>query len=240
MLGYCTMTDRRLRPAPERGMLGQLPVYRLEVTSGRWERRRLDQGVKLLRRAGVRRVLAPEDFPYWTRLKEHGLVPPEPWGLLRRLAPQLALAWLDGHGMQPERAAVALRGARAADLTPAALALCPLVGTLVLSAPDGEALARRLRAEFGAAPVEDRRDGGAALALHFAPDLPGGGEKTLSLYPGAPLPEGLVMSAQGLPGGAVCPPELLLAALWEAGRLRPEEVRVDFLPGTGFDRADSP
>ena len=25
-----------------------------------------------------------------------------------------------------------------------------------------------------------------------------------------------------------------------AGRLRPEEVRVDFLPGTGFDRADSP
>ena len=69
MLGYCTMTDRRLRPAPERGMLGQLPVYRLEVTSGRWERRRLDRGVKLLRRAGVRRVLAPAEFPYLERLK---------------------------------------------------------------------------------------------------------------------------------------------------------------------------
>ena len=96
-------------------MLGQLPVYRLEVTSGRWERRRLDRGVKLLRRAGVRRVLAPAEFPYWERLKEHGLVPPEPWGLLRRLAPQLALAWLDSRGMRPERAAVALRGARASD-----------------------------------------------------------------------------------------------------------------------------
>ena len=226
MLGYCAMTDRRVRPVPDRRELAGLPVLQLEVTEGRWALRRLDRGGRRLRRAGVRRVLTPAGFPHWGRLRALGLEPVEPWGLLRRLAPTLALAWLESRGLPPERSTIALRARRSADLAPAALALCPRVGALVLSAPDGEELARKLRQEFGAAPLADRRDGRCALALHFAPGLDAGGEAVLPLYDGAPLPRELVLSAPGLPSPPPCPPERLLAALWEAGRLRAEEIEV--------------
>lgn len=226
VLGYCAMTEERVRPAPERGELAGLPVLRLAVTSGRWEVRRLDRGASRLRRAGVRRVLAPEGFPHWDRLRAAGLEPVDPWPLLRRLAPSLALAWLEGGGLPPERSAVALRGRSAAELAPAALALCPRVGALILSAPGGEGLEGRLRQEFGAAPLADRRGGRCALALHFAPGLPRGEEPVLELWSGAPPLRGLALSAPGLPVPPPCPAGQLLAALWEAGRLRAEEIGV--------------
>src|SRR5699024_9312565 len=84
LLGYCTMTDRRVRPVPDRRELAGLPVLQLEVTEGRWALRRLDRGGRRLRRAGVRRVLTPAGFPHWGRLRALGLEPVEPWGLLRR------------------------------------------------------------------------------------------------------------------------------------------------------------
>ena len=230
MLGYCTMAAERVRPVPDRRELAGLPGRRLTVTAGRWEARRLDRGVRRLRRAGVRRALAPEGFPHWDRLRAAGLEPVDPWPLLRRLAPALALAWLEGRGLSPERSAVALRGRSAAELAPAALALCPRVGALALSAPGGDELEGRLRREFGAAPLADRRDGRCALALHLAPGLPRGDEPVLELWPGAPPLRGLALSAPGLPAPLPCPAEQLLAALWAAGRLRAEEVEVRAAP----------
>ena len=90
----------------------------------------------------------------------------------------------------------------------------------------GEGLEGRLRQEFGAAPLAARRGGRCALALHFAPGLPRGEEPVLELWSGAPPLRGLALSAPGLPVPPPCPAGQLLAALWEAGRLRAEEIGV--------------
>jgi hypothetical protein len=225
MLGYCALTSARRPSRPERAALWGLSLWALEVTQGRWERQRLSRGAGRLARTGVRRVLAPADFPHWDVLEAAGLRRVEPAPLLRGLAPRLALGWLACRGLDPERGVVALRGSRSGELAAPAQALCPLVGGLVLSAPGSGSLARQLRANFGLA---DRETGRADLALHFSPGLPDEGEPVLALWPGAPLPPGLTLSHPALSRGPACDPVPLLTALWEAGRLPLGEIVVDF------------
>lgn len=228
MIGYCTLTPERRKGKLERMELCGLPLCGLRVAEGRWEERRLRRGAKRLAQARVRWVLTPEDFPYWETLGSWGLEPPDPSPLLRRLGYGLALAWLRRREIPPERAVVALRGRRGAELAPTAEALCPCVGALVLDAPGGEGLSNRLRANYGMAPLGEGAAGRMDLALHFAPELPNRGEPVLELWPGAPLFPGLTLSIPELPGGTVCAPMPLLAALWETGRLRAERVAIDF------------
>ena len=231
MLGYCVMTGERVKPLPQRGTLCTLPVLEVRVTDGRWAGRRLEKGLRELARAGVRRVLTPEDFPWWPRLRERGFTHPDPGGLLRRLAPGVALAWLDARGIPRRRAAVALRGNSAAALRPAALALCGQVGGLTLSAPGGDELEGELWRQFGAAVLPDGGKKGADLALVLTPGVPAGPAPALELYPGCGPPDGLTMDWEGLPPAGACPRDWLLAALWETGRLDPERVRLGFRRG---------
>lgn len=236
MIGYCTVTERKLRPVPQRDVLCGLPVLRLEITGGRWAQHRLHRGLKRMESAGVRRVLTPEDFPWWAQLRERGFVPPEPGELLRRLAPRLALSWLSSRGIPPRRAMVALEASEAALLRPAALALCSQVRGLVLTAPDGAQLERELWREFGAAALPRREAESADLRVCLTPGCAPGREPALELYPGCGLPPGLSLGAEGLPPPQVCRTDWLLCALWETGRLRLEQISLTFREQDGGER----
>ena len=228
MIGYCTLVSEGRGVTLRGKMMCGLPLYAAEVRAGRWENHRLKRGGGYLARTGVRRVLAPEGFPYWALLRERGLERVDPAPLLLRLAPMLVLERLRSGRCPPERARVVLRGQRAEQLRPAAEALCPFVGTLVLAAPDSEWLARRLRVNYGMAPQAAETFSHADLELHFGPDLPRRSGQVLEFWPGAPAPEGAILSVRDLPAPEVCETLPLLEVLWETGRLLPEQVRVDF------------
>lgn len=220
MLGMLCWSRGRVRLKQTR-ILG-LPVLQAQLQAGGyWEEQRLDRAARMLARRGVRRMLPARDFNGWHILERRGLVPVDPLPLYRAMAAELTLAVLKNRGLEVSCAAVALVGERVdGDLVRAARALCPRVRTLVLEVGYGrERLARELYWEFGAAvsvgtqaDVRVRFSGPAQtgeLALCGQVELLGLELET----PGLELPEEL----EPLP---------LLAALWQAGLLRLEELRV--------------
>lgn len=233
MIGRLALGEERgllVQIAPER-LLG-LPLLRGEPPGESFTARRVRRTARALRRRGVRRVLAPEGFPFWREVWSQGLEPVETGELCRALAAPIALAALEGLEIPPERASVALRGERLTrSLRAAALELCPRVRQLLVEVPaGGEELRRELRRTFGLPAVEPGAGRKAQLALCFSPP---GGATGEGLDLSGPRPE-LAGFRFGLAEGAL-PPDVdalpLLAALWTAGRLSPGEMAVTCRPG---------
>ena len=219
MLGMLCWQERgrvRLETARVAGMC----VLRVWVKEGgRGMERRLAHAAKLLRRAGVRRMLEHEggqpELP--------GLPVVEALPLYRALAARLVLERLSARGIAPERASVVLRGEYPdGDLAGAAHALCPRVRQVVVDTDrDGEALQRDLLNRFGVAalPVKSRRD---VLTVRFSGRSRG---EELNLCGPVDL-GGLSVDAPRL----VLPETLaragVLRALWQGGLLDLRELRV--------------
>ena len=205
-----------------------LPLLRGEVPGSGFTARRVRRTARALRRRGVTRVLAQEDFPFWEEVEAQGLRPVETGELCRALAAPIALAALEADGVPPRLAAVALRGDRVTrSLREAALELCPVVRQLLVEVPaGGEDLRRTLRREFGLPAVEGGLGRQAHLTLCFSPPGGAGGGRIADLSGDWPaLPEYRFGLAEGaLPEDAAALP--LLSALWQAGRLTAESIAV--------------
>lgn len=210
MLGWIRWSDgRRLRL--ERENLRDLPVLALYLP--RRERgapRRARKGARALAGRQVTRLLAPPDAP-WELLRQAGLRPVDTAGLRCALAVPWVVESLRARGVQPERASVCLRGGRVSpELALTARRLCPVVRTLIVDAPEGGRLALHLQRQFGL-PVLPPGSARPDLTLRFG---------------GGPLLEGASFAAAGPPLPEDCERLPLLAALWECGRLKTEEIRI--------------
>lgn len=188
---------------------------------GYWEERRLDRAARLLVRRGVRRMLPARDFERWYVMARHGLAPVDPLPLYRAMGAELVLAALKKRGVEPDCGAVALVGEGVdADLARVARRLCPRVRTLLLEVSYGaQRLARELYWEFGAAVSVG---GEADVRVRFSgPAQP----EELTL---CDVPEllGLELEAPGLELPEELEPLPLLTALWQAGQIHLEELRV--------------
>lgn len=167
------------RGRAEPGRLYGLSVLRAEADpTGFWGERYLRRAGKGLRRGGALRVLVPGDFDLWPALAPLGLRPVEVDAFVRNQSATLALELLERRDVPPDRAVVALRGARAdRDMARTAAALCQEVRSLVVDAPrGGEELANWLRREFGIPVLPP--GGGLSRRSVLSPGLPperGGG-----------------------------------------------------------------
>ena len=233
-----------IAPCPGRGLWIRPQVERVEglplLRAGcrgepeDWRPGALARACRALGREGARRALAPPGFTRWREAARWGLEPVDTGPFCRALAAPIALAGLEGAGHPPEPAAVALRGARVSRaLWEAAWALCGRVRLLYVTAPQGGGeLRRALWEELGIPGLEEGR-GTADLALHFDPDLRGGGRVVDLSRPGPEL-EGFTLRAPERALPADCDPLPLLALLWETGRLSSGEIQV--LPAPTLDR----
>lgn len=211
MLGWIRWSGER-RLCLERVQLRGMPLLTLYLP--RRERgleRRAERAARELASRRVARVLTPPDFALWPLLLKGGLRPVDAAGLRRALAVPWVLEALRARGLPPERAAVCLSGTRVSpELTQTAWGLCPLVRRLIVDAPEGERLATRLRRQFGLPVLPP----GAVR-----PDL------TLCFREGVLL-EGASFSLTGEPLPEDCERMALLAALWECGCIRTEDIRI--------------
>ena len=225
MIGRLSFARRgRGRTAP--GRLYGLNVLWAEVDPDSfWAVRRLRNAGLAFRRAGVSRLLVPGSFEGWEVLQSMGLRPVETEPLIRAQSAPLALEILERRGLAPDRATVALRGSRAdRAVRQAAVELCPHVRNLVIDVNNGgRELAQWLRWEFGL-PILPREAPGQ-VGLRYYPGCRGGDEENLDLYGPCPQLSGLTLAA----------PELaeedrenlpLLSALWEGGKLGPEDIKI--------------
>ena len=229
MLGWLCWTEKRER-AGETTLAG-LPVFRAGVLrregTPEWLlRRRIRAAGRKLARAGVRRVILPEGFPYGEILAGEGVFPVETLPLWRSLAAELAWRALRERGAGGEGAAVCA-DALTGEVRRTVEALLRRCRTVSLDAPDPEgAYARALRRSLGAALRTG--DAGAEVRLLFArrePERAG----DIPLYPGAEGPKAALRLPEKwearLPEGTQR--EQIAAALLAAGRLRREEIAID-------------
>lgn len=220
------------RGGPRRALLYGLPVLRCQTDpEGFWGERRLKRAGRSLYSGGVVRALVPPGFDRWPLLLALGLRPVDPGAFLRAQAAPLAASLLERQGLAPDRATVALRGRRAdGEMLRAALALCPRVRRLTISAPrGGERLAAWLRQEYGLPILPADAPAQAALLLQpgAEPDAADGSAlcPALTLFGPAPDLAGLRLAAPDLAqeDREALP---LLSALWEGGRLGPEQLKI--------------
>lgn len=221
MLGVlCWSEERGVRL--ERAQLLGLPVLRASLApDGRWEKHRLGRAARRLERQGVRRVLVPRGFDQWEILERHGLTGVDPLFLYRTMADQLVLAELDRRGVGTYKACVALRGECVdGDLVRAAYLLCPRVRTLLIQVEwGGEKLTRDLYREFGAGEPSCTQ---ADVAVRFS-GKGQGGELVLC---GKPELQGMELEVPGLTVPEETEPLPMLTALWQAGVLNIQQLRV--------------
>ena len=211
MLGrICWGSGRKVESGVEQIHGLSVLTVRLPQLAHRPERA-VRKGAGLLRRNGVRRVLVPPDFPWWSELVRFGLRPVETRMLRCMLAPVWVTARLKRQSIPPERAVLCLKGEKSdPTLEQLARELCPLVRGLVFKIPGGNRTADRLRREMGI-PVlpSDYGDVHLTLQLDEGPVLTGA---EISL-PGRELPPD-------------CDRVSLIGALWENGRIRTEEIAL--------------
>ena len=217
------------RGGPKRAFLYGLPVLRCQADpEGFWGERRLKRAGRSLCAGGAVRALVPAGFDRWPLLLKLGLRPVDPGAFLRAQAAPLAASLLERQGLAPDRATVALRGRRAdGEMLRAALALCPRVRRLTISAPQGgEELAAWLRREYGLPILPADAPAQAALLLQPGTEPGDAGPcPALTLFGPAPDLAGLRLSAPDLaPTDREDLP--LLSALWEGGRLGPEQLKI--------------
>lgn len=217
------------RGGPRRALLYGLPVLRCQADpEGFWGERRLKRAGRSLCAGGAVRALVPAGFDRWPLLLKLGLRPVDPGAFLRAQAAPLAASLLERQGLAPDRATVALRGRRAdGEMLRAALALCPRVRRLTISAPQGgEELAAWLRREYGLPILPADAPAQAALLLQPGTEPGDAGPcPALTLFGPAPDLAGLRLSAPDLaPEDREDLP--LLSALWEGGRLTPGQLKI--------------
>ncbi len=217
------------RGGPRRALLYGLPVLRCQADpEGFWGERRLKRAGRSLCAGGAVRALVPAGFDRWPLLLKLGLRPVDPGAFLRAQAAPLAASLLERQGLAPDRATVALRGRRAdGEMLRAALALCPRVRRLTISAPQGgEELAAWLRREYGLPILPADAPAQAALLLQPGTEPEDANPcPALTLFGPEPDLAGLRLSAPDLaPTDREDLP--LLSALWEGGRLAPERLKI--------------
>ena len=217
------------RGGPRRALLYGLPVLRCHTDpEGFWGERRLKRAGRSLCTGGAVRALVPTGFDRWPLLLALGLRPMDPGPFLRAHAAPLTASLLERHGLAPDRATVALRGRRAdGEMLRAALALCPRVRRLTISAPQGgEELAAWLRREYGLPILPADAPAQAALLLQPGTEPEDANPcPALTLFGPEPDLAGLRLSAPDLaPTDREDLP--LLSALWEGGRLGPEQLKI--------------
>lgn len=217
------------RGGPRRALLYGLPVLRCHTDpEGFWGERRLKRAGRSLCAGGAVRALVPAGFDRWPLLLKLGLRPVDPGAFLRAQAAPLAASLLERQGLAPDRATVALRGRRAdGEMLRAALALCPRVRRLTISAPQGgEELAAWLRREYGLPVLPADAPAQAALLLQPGTEPEDANPcPALTLFGPEPDLAGLRLSAPDLaPTDREDLP--LLSALWEGGRLGPEQLKI--------------
>ena len=217
------------RGGPRRALLYGLPVLRCQADpEGLWGERRLKRAGRSLCAGGAVRALVPAGFARWPLLLKLGLRPVDPGAFLRAQAAPLAASLLERQGLAPDRATVALRGRRAdGEMLRAALALCPRVRQLTISAPQGgEELAAWLRREYGLPILPADAPAQAALLLQPGTEPEDANPcPALTLFGPEPDLAGLRLSAPDLaPTDREDLP--LLSALWEGGRLGPEQLKI--------------
>ena len=217
------------RGGPRRALLYGLPVLRCQADpEGFWGERRLKRAGRSLCAGGAVRALVPAGFDRWPLLLKLGLRPVDPGAFLRAQAAPLAASLLERQGLAPDRATVALRGRRAdGEMLRAALALCPRVRRLTISAPrGGEQLAAWLRREYGLPILPADAPAQAALLLQPGTEPEDANPcPALALFGPEPDLAGLRLSAPDLaPTDREDLP--LLSALWEGGRLTPGQLKI--------------
>ena len=217
------------RGGPRRALLYGLQVLRCQADpEGFWGERRLKRAGRSLCAGGAVRALVPAGFDRWPLLLKLGLRPVDPGAFLRAQAAPLAASLLERQGLAPDRATVALRGRRAdGEMLRAALALCPRVRRLTISAPQGgEELAAWLRREYGLPILPADAPAQAALLLQPGTEPEDANPcPALTLFGPEPDLAGLRLSAPDLaPTDREDLP--LLSALWEGGRLGPEQLKI--------------
>ena len=229
MLGWLCWSEGRERAG--RAEIAGLPVLRVPVRrregTPEWLlRRRVRAAGRTLARAGVRRVILPEEFPYGGLLAGEGVFPVETLPLWRALAAELAWRALRERGAGGEGAAVCA-DALTGEVRRTVEALLRRCRTVSLDVPDPEgAYARVLRRRLGAALRTG--DAGAEVRLLFVRRRP---ERAgdIPLYPGAEGPKAALRLPEAwearMPKGAQR--EGVIAALLAAGRLQREEIAID-------------
>lgn len=227
MLGQLVFDGGRSRP--KQALLYGLPVLRCQTDpEGFWGERRLKRAGRSLCAGGAVRALVPAGFDRWPLLLALGLRPMDPGPFLRAHAAPLTASLLERQGLAPDRATVALWGRRAdGEMLRAALALCPRVRRLTISAPQGgEELAAWLRREYGLPILPADAPAQAALLLQPGTEPEDANPcPALTLFGPEPDLAGLRLSAPDLaPTDREDLP--LLSALWEGGRLGPEQLKI--------------
>lgn len=200
---------------------------------------RVSSAAKRMRKMGVTRVVLPEDFACVTQLEKYGVRPVSTLALRRRLASDWVRQSLTERGMSPGGARVAVSAAQmTGELVRTVTELALRHRYVLLDVPyGGEELCRRLRREYGVSlllgPDREQLEEADILVL-FDPrtDLRRRSGVTLPLYDEAAPMGGLSLPPaleERLPEGAGR--GQLLAALLEAGVLRPEQVSASAPPG---------
>lgn len=203
-------------------------VLRGERTPEPVVRRRAAAAARKLQRAGIRRMVLPEAFPYEALLEKRSILPADTLALRRELAAEQVRRGLEDRGLPGGRIAVSA-DAMSAELVRTVTELALRSRYVLLDVPcGGPELAGRLRREYGVAlqlsPDRGQMAGAEALVL-FAPrtDLRRDNPVVVEAYRGAEasLPPLLLPPAleEQLPKG--CCRIQLLAALRESGALRP-------------------
>ena len=178
--------------------------------------RKLERGFL---RNGVSCVLLPEGFPYGSGVS---LRRPDELAFWHGIAHRVVLSWLESRGIAPGRACVCLRDVHLSGaLRGTAQKLINSVRLLQIDVPGGagEAYAAQLRREYGlpVLPPGER----AGLTVSFCHD----DQAQLVFSADAVCCGGLRISVPDLAfpeGFERCMP----AALWQLGRLKPEDVRI--------------
>lgn len=242
MLGYIAYGDGPKRPVLEEKKLGggrflALTVRETARPGGPLALARARKAARQLRERGVRWAVFPVDFPYTALFIRQGVSPVETISLRRALAAPLTRRGLEALGLSPTEAVVGISGDRMTrELWDTAKALALSFRYVLLSAPEGEKLARELRREYGISlllrPSPDQLERADALLL-FAPrkELAGRNPILYTLYPGGeggrgrlPLVLPAALAEQAAPN---CDTEQLAAALFAQGAVTLEALLAE-------------
>ncbi len=225
MFGRIVFSETK-KVTQRREELEGIPVQTVYVPARAPTRRRIRKAALLLRRSGVHRTLAPPDFSDWPQLERFGVLPVDTVPFLQSMALPLTLSALAGSGVHPEHAVVLLAGRRASKaFCDAAVALCPRIQQIVISAPSGGAgLADYLRREYGLPVLQHSR--APHLILLFSAAELDSKAPTFRLYSPAPELLGYSIRPKTIPLPNGCEVLPFLAVLWESGRLTVSDIEV--------------